>query len=484
MRRPPLVVLLVGALAFLNAGAWALITPAFEAPDEEAHVAYADHLAHTGDTPDSASGRPFASTDVRLAVGAVHHFGVVSAPKDTRPPWRAADERAYRATLAADPPARDDGGGATGASDYAPVFYALPALAARAGGGSVFDRLLAMRLVCALLAGVAAAFVCAAVRELLPGLPWAGPAAGLAVGFQSMFGFISGTVNPDAGAAAAGAALLYLLLRALRRGLSPALAAGVAAVLVVGALVKLNVLALAPAVLVAVAVLVRRHAAPLRALAVLGGTAAALGGGWLVLAGRLGRESVPGGQGQAVLATPGMAVEPVGVADRLAYLWQVFLPPLPFMEDVYTGSDWAPAWEIYVRRAWASFGGTSLYPAEGIFKALALAMAIGLGLLAVAAWREREAVWRRRAEIAVLLVAFVSLVLASHWNFARAQPSLDVLEQARYLFPAALTVAVGAVGACLAFGRRFAPVAATALVAGTMAFSGLCQLFVFTSYYT
>jgi hypothetical protein len=84
----------------------------------------------------------------------------------------------------------------------------------------------------------------------------------------------------------------------------------------------------------------------------------------------------------------------------------------------------------------------------------------------------------------VLAVAFVSLAVATHLNFARAEPGPFVFEQGRYLFPAAAAVAVGGVGACYAFGRRWAPVLATAAVTGMMVFSGLCQLFVFTTYYT
>jgi 4-amino-4-deoxy-L-arabinose transferase-like glycosyltransferase len=484
MRRPPLVVLVVGALAFANAATWALVTPAFEAPDEEAHVAYADHLAQTGGVPDSTSGRPFASEDLRLALGVTHHYSVISAPKATRPPWRKADEQAYLARLAAHPPRRDDGGGNTGASSYAPLFYTLPAGAAWVSGGSVFDRLLAMRLACALLAGIAAAFVCASVRELLPGIPWAAPAAGLLVAFQSMFGFIGGSVNPDSGAAAAGAALLYLLMRALRRGLTPWIGVGIGLTLVLGAVVKLNVLALAPAVVLAIVILLKRHGVPPRALVALVGATAATLGGWLIYASQLGRDHLPGAEGQAVLPYEAVPPQPVGLDDRLFYLWQIFLPPLPFMEDVYTGDAKVPAFAIYVQRGFASFGGTSLDPAVGVLKVIALAVALTLVLLAVAAWRERRAVWSRRGEIAVLLVAFLVLAVASHWNFARAQPEPYVLEQGRYLFPAATSVAVAAVGACFAFGRRWAPVMGTAYVAGTMVFSGLCQLFVFTSYYT
>lgn len=475
--------LAVGLLAFANAAAWSLVTPALMGPDEEAHVAYVEQLAH-GKVPDSNPYRPFASADMRRALGALHHYAVIFAAADTRPPWEAADERAYRREIARFHPRHDDGGGATGASGNAPVYYAVPAVTSRVAGGGFFDRLLEMRLASALLAGLAAAFVCATVRELLPRQRWAAPAAGLAVAFQPMFGFIGGTVNPDAGAAAAGAGLLYLLMRALRRGLTVWTGAGIAAVLVVGALAKLSVLALLPAVLLAVAVLWRRGAAPARSLAVLAGTGAGLLGGWLLFVSQLSRDSLPGAGGQPLVPLPGAPPpDPVRIVDRLSYLWQVFLPPLPFMEDLYTGSS-VPAVQVYVKSLWASFGWLNVNPPSGVYVAVGAGIVLAVALAVVAAWREWPAVRARGPELAVLAVAGVSLAAATHLNFARAQPADAVLEQGRYLFPVATVAAVGAIGACFAFGRRWAPVAATVLVAGMMVFSGLCQLFVFTAYYT
>jgi 4-amino-4-deoxy-L-arabinose transferase-like glycosyltransferase len=484
VRRAPLVVLAIGALAFLNAAAWALITPPFQGPDEETHAAYAEYLGETGRAPDSSSDRPFASTAERRALAGTHHYSIIVEPEETRPPWERSDERRYRRSLGAGV-AHDDGGGRTGASDNTPVSYVAPALAARVSGGSFFDRLLAMRLACALLAAVAAAFVCATVRELLPRVPWAPPAAGLAVAFQPMFGFIGGAVNPEAAAAAAGAVVLYLTTRALRRGLTPWLAFGMGIALAAGTLAKLSVLALAPAVLLALVVLVRRRQAPRRALVALGATAGALFAVWAAVALLSERESLPGASGQATLAHPQAAApDPVHWYDRLSYLWQVFLPPVGPMEDLYTGADHAPGWTFYVKRAWASFGWTTLNLPPRAYEAIAAGLLLGLVLVAVAAWRERAALRGRRAEVAVLALAFVSLAVATHLNFARAQPEPYVLEQGRYLFPVATVAAVAAIGACFAFGRRWAPVAGTVLVAGMMVFSGLCQLFVFTSYYT
>jgi hypothetical protein len=480
VRRVGLAALATGAVVFLNAGAWAIVSPALMGPDEEAHVAYAEHLA-TGHVPDSAPDRQFASSDERRALGSLHHYSVIFATLDTRPPWEAGAARAY---ARAGPLPRDDGGGRTGASENAPIAYAAPALAARVSGGSFFDRLLAMRLACALLAGLAAACVCLTLRELVPAHPWAGPAGGLAVGFQPMFGFIGGAVNPEASAAAAGALLLYLVVRALRRGLSPGLGAAIAATLVVGALAKLTVLTLAPAVAVALVVLMRRRAAPARALAAFAGTAATLAAGWAFAAVLLDHEGFPGVSRQA-LAPTATASEPVNVLDRLSYLWQVFLPPVGPMEDLYKGSDGLPAgYSFYVKTAWGSFGWLTVDLPSRVLAAVAVALMAVAALAAVVAWRDRAALRGRRAELAVLALGFASLAVATHLNFAPSQPGPYVLEQGRYLFPVATVAAVGGIGACFAFGRRWAPVMATALVAGMMVFSGLCQLLVFTAYYT
>ena len=39
---------LIALIAFANAASWALITPAFNAPDEPDHFAYGQYLATTG----------------------------------------------------------------------------------------------------------------------------------------------------------------------------------------------------------------------------------------------------------------------------------------------------------------------------------------------------------------------------------------------------------------------------------------------------
>ena len=481
-RRP---VLIVAALAFVNAAAWSIITPPFEGPDEEAHVAYATHLAETGKSPKHDLRLPYASTEIRLAIEATHHFTVFRSPLETRPPWEARDQRGYERAVAERHAARDDGGGETGATNYGPAYYGVEAVGYRLAGGSLFNRIFVMRLLSALLAAITVAFVYAAVAELLPGRRWPAVAAALAVSFQPMFGFISGVVNPDAAANLAGAALLYLAIRAMRRGLTVGVAAALAAVFVVGAVAKTTVITLAPALLLAVVIAARRRRPARRVWLALGGTLAGVALVWVAIASLLGRTTAPQNTTQAALPdSAGVASQMVHLSDRLVYMWQVFFPPLPGMKDIYVGPDLVPAWTIYVKRAWGSFGWLTIEFPRVVYLAIALALLVVIGLAVRAALRERPAVRARTGEIAVLALAFVSVALSAHYGLARANPSGFVLEQGRYLFPAVIAAAVVGIAACYGLGRRRAQALALVLVTAMMLLSGLSQLFVFIKYYT
>ena len=215
-------VAVVAAVAFLNAAAWALITPAWHGPDEPDHFAYAQSVAERGETPDKQqSDAPAFSSRSVVALDAARTYSVVGL-SDTRPPWLQADDAHYRAQLAKNPGHEDDGGGYLFAtSSHLPGYYLLtvPAYAA-ADSRDTFAELTAMRLVSALLAALAAACAFLTLRELAPRRLYLAVAAGLLVAFQPMVAFMFGVVNNDAGVNAAAALLILLLVRGLRRGLS------------------------------------------------------------------------------------------------------------------------------------------------------------------------------------------------------------------------------------------------------------------------
>ena len=100
-------------------------------------------------------------------------------------------------------------------------------------------------------------------------------------------------------------------------------------------------------------------------------------------------------------ATGGGLIEAGGVVRTvlerpklvLSYLWQTFLPPLPFMTDLFTGSS-LPVMDTYIREGFASFGWYTMEFAPWVYRGIAVAL-LALGASALAAgWRYRA--WARR----------------------------------------------------------------------------------------
>jgi 4-amino-4-deoxy-L-arabinose transferase-like glycosyltransferase len=475
-RLPPVVV--VGLIAFANSSVWALIVPYFQAPDEPSHVGYAIELAEHGHPPRDDLGLPYATSEMNALADGLATFDMLQFASSVRPPWTAERQRAYDQLVAQGQP-RGNGGGASSASVHGPVYYAFPALAYRIFYGTSFtDRLLAMRLASALLAALTVAFVYATVRELAPGRPWAAAVAALLAAFQPVFGFIEGSVNADVGVNLAGAVLIYLLIRALRRGLTVPLAAAIPAAFILGALAKATMLAFVPVLAFALVALLWRRRWRVRdwlAMAVSGGALAAI---WAVLAPTWHHTfiPVPGGGG-------GVAGQAPSYGAKLSYIWQIFLPPLPFMHhDFAPGVH--PVWDIYVKRAWGGFGWLDVSYPHPVFVAIAIVMCVVAALALRGLWLERRIVRMRIPEALVLFGSLVCVLGFTHAAFARFDPAAAIQEQGRYAFPAITALAIAGVAACFGLGRRRAAVGGVVMVAAMMALSGFAQLYVFSSYFT
>ena len=67
----------------------------------------------------------------------------------------------------------------------------------------------------------------------------------------------------------------------------------------------------------------------------------------------------------------------------LSYLWQTFLPPLPFMTDLFAGSS-LPVMDTYIREGFASFGWYTMEFAPWVYRGIAVAL-LALGASALAA---------------------------------------------------------------------------------------------------
>lgn len=471
----------VALIAFGYATCWALVTPIFQAPDESEHFAYAQRLGETG--KGLVNGPSPYSSDEARAVEAMRTLSM-NETGDGRPPWLEEDEAEWRRANARERRPRDDGGGAvTATGSHSPVYYGTLAPTYRlTRGASIWTTVTSMRITSALYGALAAACAFLLVLELVPRRRTVAVAAGLLVAFQPMFGFMSGTVNNDMGVNGMAALLLFLVVRAFVRGLTPALAAAIGAVLIVAPLMKGTAYALYPAALVGLAATLIRHRSlrTLVSFAILGVTAAALFAVWGEVSGHFERSAftTPGGE------TPGSNFGGVqNPRGLLAYIWQVFFPPLPFMIDYWQQGAW-PYYDIYVVRGWAAFGWYAMTFSDWVYWVIAVAMPL-VSLLAVAAVvRYRHRLRELLVPGLVMLLAIAGIFAGVHAFYFPGLPRSDnIPEQGRYLFPTIAAVATIAVAAAFAFGRRLVVPVATALVVAVMGLAYAAQLMALTRFY-
>jgi 4-amino-4-deoxy-L-arabinose transferase-like glycosyltransferase len=476
----PLVALL-GAVLLLGV-AWALVVPPFQAPDEQSHAGYVQSLVEGPGLPGTA-GRPLFSSEQLAAQVAVNSDQTAANPLG-RPQWSAVAWRAWERRDARLPDAaRGDGGGPNPAASNPPLFYlydTLPYLAA--SGGEYFGRLTLMRLwaVLWLLGTVTAAWLLAGEllgRDRLLQLVAAGVA-----GLLPMVTFISAQVGPDGMLYALWSLALWLGVRLLRRGAAPAPAVALLGVTGAAIVTKATSWALLPAALLALGVglwrarrererVVRTGAVALAALAapVLAWAAVAHGSDHAVAA-QLSTSGGPGGGGGT------------NWRELASYLWQFYLPRLPFMTPVNLSGGGYPAYHVWIVQGWGAFGWLEVRFPDAIYKALALLTA-GVGIAALA----RLLVLRRRLDRTVALflaLAAAALLAGLHWtDFHNATTGGGRFVQGRYLFPLIALAGVGVAFALTWLGERRRRVGA-GVVLGGLFVAQLCSLgLVLTRFY-
>ncbi|MDA0164727.1 DUF2142 domain-containing protein [Solirubrobacter ginsenosidimutans] len=449
----------VALVATLNALAWGMIVPPFQVPDEPSHFYYAQYLGETGKLPAPGPAADVYSGDIEQALAATS-FAYVAGQPLGRPNWDV--------DIAAPDRDRTGAGNAATASTNPPLYYVAQAAVYRASRGlGVFDRLVLMQLLSALLAGLTVLCVFVFLRELLPGSPLAWAAGALLVALMPMFGFLSAGVNNDGGLYLASAALFLLLARVLRRGLTSGRAAACGAVLGTGVLVKTQMLAFAPAVALALALAAGPKA---RAFAAAGAAAALPLALYGVLGATVWRRPVLDRVDVLQATSPRSGTLP----DQLSYLWQEYLPKLPLMSDLVPGVQ---PWSLWFKGLVGRFGWLD-YGFPGW--AYAVALVIVAATAAAAArfgWRARRG---RGRELAVFALAAAGLMLAVATVSYHAAPPFD---QGRYLLPLLPLFALVPALAVRGAGPRRGPVVAASLVIAVVGFSVFAQLLTIARYY-
>jgi 4-amino-4-deoxy-L-arabinose transferase-like glycosyltransferase len=480
-RRLPRAGWICVAVALLNGFAWSLITPPFHVPDEISHVAYVQYLAETGDAPRHVAG-DYMSEEERRTLESLRFFAVVGQAAN-RPIWTAGEQRGLDAVEAARLDRVSDGSSST-AVNNPPLFYALQTVPYElASGGSLLDRLFAMRMLSVLLSALTVLCVFLFLRELFPRSPWAWATGALAVAFQPLFGFVATGVNNDSGLFLASAFLFWMLARTLRQGLTRRRGLAIGLAVGLGLVTKLTFVALVPAAGLALLALALRSAPGRRreAVAAVGVAAAAAAVPLVVYLGlnELWDRQVFG----ALVGTEAVQFDgrAGSLREELSYIWQLYLPRLPFQADMFAGEAFRTVWlnGLIGRFGWLDYGFEPWVYDLGFGIAAAVA-----ALAVVGALRALSALRAHWIEVAVYGLAVAGLmVVIGHPGYASRIGAPYPFEQARYLLPLLPLYAGVLVLAARAAGSRWAPTVGALLVVIAATHSVFAQLITIARYY-
>jgi 4-amino-4-deoxy-L-arabinose transferase-like glycosyltransferase len=481
LARVPAAAWLCALAAILNAGAWSLVTPPFDVPDEQAHYAYTEYFVQHGHPPVSRATDRYSGSQATVLRDLAWEAAKFVPANGTI--WSDAEQRRLERDMRAE---RDRMGGNGGANTFGgvpPLYYALQQIPYRlASGGTVLERLALMRLLSTLLAGVTVLFAFLFLREALPAHPWTWTVGALGVAFQPLFGFVNGGVNSDALFYATSAAIFFLLARAFRRGATARIAVGLGAALAIGLLSKFNAMGLVPGVAFALFALAVRDEGALRPRALrLPALAVAIAASASLLEMLLNvavwdRPAV--GASTSAFSLDG--IHPT-IGGALSYGWQFFLIPLPGSEAPI--GDFPP-WETWFTGFVGLFGWIDTAFGETFYRIALVPLATVAALAVATLARHRAAVRRRLLEPLVyglLAASFMAFVATAsyivHVRFGHN------IAQARYLLPLLPLYAGLLALAVRGAGHRRAPVVGTAIVMLAIAHDVFAQLLVISRYY-
>jgi predicted membrane protein DUF2142 len=438
---------------------WSLIVPPLQAHDEPAHIYYAQFLAETGQTPRPKATGSY-SPEEQAVINGVRLFDV-AGNLEARPPWTEAQDEQLRRTLERGLPPVGQGGDA-GVGSYPPLFYAAGSLVYLATPGTLLDRVWSMRLVSVALAGVVSILLFLYAREIFPCSPWVWPMLALVGTAVPIFSFMSGVFNPDLALTAASCGVFLLLARCFRDELTATRAVLIAVVAAAGVLVKLPMLGLVPGIALGVLAIALKQRRPSRAL-LAGAVFGSLIALYAVVNVVIWNRPVLVGSGGGV-ATEGVAAG--NWREMLVYVWQDYLPRLPFMVDLF--SDY-PAWNRWFldwigRFGWGDYGVPS---SAGVVAALILGIVVMTGLVHFIR-HARVVAHRFGAELLTYAAMAVGLLfLLGYTGYGYSRTTGYGFEQARYLLPL-LPLYIGSIGTGLVSMRAGAgAVFGTVIVVGS-----------------
>ncbi len=436
VRRPPRALLLILAVAALQSLAWNLALPAFQGADEDAHFAYVQHLAETGQLPAvSGNGAP-VSTQEHYALTYLNLFplrGVLAA----RPAWSAADLALMRRLEASMPAnARADGSGPNAVGNDPPLYYALMAIPYIVFSGLPLLKLLfVLRLFNALLYLTTVALTWTIAGDLFGRVRWKQVLAAGAVALLPQLAYMSAVINADSLLIALTTAFLLCALRLTMRG--PTLRRVLAASVLAAATSLTHGRGLVTLPVLAVALLVawvRHRPSRARVAAQLAASAGTLGGAallYLLFGTAAGTGAAYGGQVHSLNSGAGF-----GVGRFLEFVYRFYLPKLPGM-----GARLGPEFgyrQVFIETFYGAFGWLEVRFKPRIYDVLQLASGLGLLWLAITCAIRRRTLRGGWPQVTVMLCLLLVNVLFLHYVSFRAllgNGGSDPLIVGRYLLP-------------------------------------------------
>ena len=477
-------------VALLNGIAWGLITPLFQTPDEAGHVAYVQYVAETGKPPTGRSGLSHFSQEERKLLDALRWKDVQRRKEDHLPGTATYQKRLERTVDA--PADRQSAGGYTTDTNNPPLYYFTAAAIYHLSPWTALpNRVHVLRLFSALLAALTVLFVFLVLRQLLPSTPWAWTVGALAVAFQPMFGFTSSGVTSDTVLYMASAGIFYLFALAFRRGLTPGRGAAIGTLAAIGLLSKLNMVGLAPGILFGLLVLVLRAKGDRRRVAIRGAlTALAVIAVPVITYMALNSTVWDRNLWFGISGVPPLRIKVPGVhhpksgtlLDLANYMWQFYLPKLPFVHTTYFES-------YQLRETWfngfiGQFGWLDFGFPQWVYN-WSLALALGLLALVGTELVKLRAVLRTRLwELATYVVlTFGLLLLVAGTSFVARLDGASGYEQPRYLFPLLALYGALIALAVRGAGKRYGPAVGVLIVCIAIAHTAAAMLLTLTRYY-
>jgi hypothetical protein len=464
-RFPRPLALLLGVGALLSV-AWTFTLAPFQGPDEPAHFDYAQHLAETGHRPSPSIG---THPDSDEAANALYFLNLdqLAGVADARPAWTHLEERRFAQIDAQLGRAgRRNGSGPNAVGGNPPLYYAYEVAPYWLGSllGSLWDRLVVMRLAGGLLLLITIACAWLAASELFA-LTWPRVLATGCVALLPQLTALSGSINADNLLIAEWSAFTFLALRTVRRGPSVKRVLGLCLLAAASGLTHGRGVAIVPALLVVLvmAALRSRHGLGQVLKVLVPGAALLVAAAlvyWLVLAPSTGAYG-----GQLTLGHGAVSLK-----GLLSNTWQFYLPKLPFMGPRIGGDAYGYR-QMFIESFFGRFSDLEVAFPPLVYTLVQAACAVGLAGLVVAVWGRWAEIRPRWRELVALLGIVLSMIgllhLASYRSLADGTGTLIT---GRYLLP--LVVVFGLAVAFVISSLR--PRAGA--VAGAIALSGLLAL--------